>query len=56
MSLASHFQGYQEFSYLLDTLRENIKIDKEFASDAIHSRLFHFTAPGGKARIIANVD
>jgi len=23
---------------------------------AIHSKLFHFTAPGGKARIIANVD
>lgn len=24
--------------------------------EATHSRLFHFTAPGGKARIIANVD
>jgi len=29
---------------------------KEEGQDIKHSRLFHFTANGGKARIIANVD
>jgi hypothetical protein len=55
-NLASHFKGYREFVLLIETLALNVSIDKEFAKDAIHSRLFHFTAPGGKSRVIANVD
>lgn len=31
-------------------------VEKSKADDIKHSRLFHFTANGGKARIIANVD
>lgn len=56
INMAKHFKGSTEFSLLLNTLNLNVKIDAEFVKDAIHSRLFHFTAPGGKARIIANVD
>jgi len=55
-ALASQFRGSNEFLLLLDTLVANVALDKDFIKDAIHSRLFHFTAPGGKARIIANVD
>lgn len=54
--LSSHFEGHKEFHKLVDTLAVNVALDKEFISDKIHSRLFHFTAPGGKPRMIANVD
>lgn len=56
LALSSHFKGSTEFHLLVETLAANVAIDKEFSKGAIHSRLFHFTAAGGKARIIANVD
>lgn len=56
MLLSRHFKGFKHFSYLLETLMTNVKIDPDFMKRKIHSRLFHFTAPGGKARMIANVD
>jgi hypothetical protein len=56
LALSGQFKGYKEFHLLVNTLVTNVQIDKEFMKGAIHSRLFHFTAPGGKARIIANVD
>jgi hypothetical protein len=54
--LASNFEGNKEFLLLLETLALNVSVDKDFLKDTIHSRLFHFTAPGGKSRVIANVD
>jgi hypothetical protein len=54
--LASNFKGWKEFDLLLETLILNVSIDQKFGKDAVHSRLFHFTAPGGKSRVIANVD
>lgn len=56
IGLATHFKNGDEFCYLVNTLTENIQIDKSFMKDKICSRLFHFTANGGKARMIANVD
>jgi hypothetical protein len=56
LALSGHFKGSDEFHLLVNTLVANVQIDEDFTKDAIHSRLFHFTAPGGKARIIANVD
>lgn len=51
-SLSKYFKNHEELEYFLLTLFENVRD----LPKAIHSRLFHFTAPGGKARIIANVD
>lgn len=56
IKLASHFEGYNEFGPLMESLIINVQLDKDFIKDAIHSRLFHFTAPGGKSRVIAQVD
>lgn len=50
--LVRHFSGGDQFTYFVETLFLNISD----LGKAIHSRLFHFTAPGGKARIIANAD
>jgi hypothetical protein len=55
-NLSKHFKGSEQFLYLINTLEENIRIDPDFMIGKIHSRLFHFTASGGKARMIANVD
>jgi hypothetical protein len=58
-SLASHFDEFNKFSVLCDKLYDFAQLKWLHAPhvDAmIHSKLFHFTAPGGKARIIANVD
>lgn len=52
LSLARHFNGGREFIYFVETLFLNLSD----LGKTIHSRLFHFTAPGGKARIIANAD
>jgi hypothetical protein len=52
LGFAAHFPNGDHFIYLAKILFENIKD----ISGTIHSRLFHFTAKGGKARVIANVD
>jgi hypothetical protein len=52
IGMAKEFSNGQHFVYLAEVLFANIWDMK----DTIHSRLFHFTAKGGKARIIANVD
>jgi len=51
--LSLHFDNSYEFNSILDVLTEYTEQDSK---DKICSRLFHFTAPGGKSRIIANVD
>nr|UTR30267.1 RNA-dependent RNA polymerase [Hymenoscyphus fraxineus mitovirus 2] len=53
---SKHFKGSEQFLYLMNTLEENMRIDPDFMTGKIHSRLFHFTASGGKARMMANVD
>jgi hypothetical protein len=50
--MASFFKNGDDFTKLITLISENISIN----SKVIHSRLFSFTASGGKARIIANVD
>jgi len=53
--VSSQFSGFSDFQILIDTLYENIKLDKDFAMTP-HSRLVTFTAPGMKARVIAVAD
>jgi hypothetical protein len=55
-SLSTCFKGHKEFLTLLDAIILNISIDPEFMKDKYHSRLVTFSAPGGKARVIAIVD
>jgi hypothetical protein len=49
---AKEIPEHHHFIYLVEVLFENIWD----LNNTIHSKLFHFTAKGGKARIIANVD
>jgi hypothetical protein len=42
--------------HLLETIALNLSIDKDFIGSKYHSKIFTFTASGGKARIIAIVD
>nr|QXN75367.1 MAG: RNA-dependent RNA polymerase [Grapevine-associated mitovirus 14] len=51
-SFAKNFKNHDQLEHFLLVLFENVRD----LPKALHSRLFHFTAPGGKARIIANVD
>ncbi|AGT55877.1 RNA-dependent RNA polymerase [Ophiostoma mitovirus 7] len=55
-SMSSYFQGGKELLDIINSVSLNIELDKEFCKDAIHSRLVHFTAPGGKSRLICVVD
>jgi hypothetical protein len=57
-SLAKNFNGSKDLFLLLEHLNDDIYKTQVQAVDkkTIHSRLFTFTAPGGKSRIIANVD
>jgi hypothetical protein len=50
--LMNIFEGGAQLKHFVETLFLNTC---ELPT-SIHSRLFHFTAPGGKSRIIANVD
>lgn len=50
--MAGFFKNGDDLIKLITGIKENISIK----SNVIHSRLFNFTAQGGKARIIANVD
>lgn len=52
LSWSKNFEGSEQFDYLVRILFENIRD----MPGRIHSKLFHFTSKGGKARIIANVD
>lgn len=59
MSFGMNFENFHEFYYLLNCIQTGQANLKGLVKDGeipIHSRLFHFTAPGGKSRIIANVD
>jgi hypothetical protein len=67
IEISREFENGQEFSrFFLEAEKAKIKFanlyNKSFQSledgthDYIHSRLFNFTAPGGKFRVIANVD
>lgn len=56
LTISDKFKNGSDFRYFLLTLKENIQIDPDFLKGKIHSRLFHFSANGGKARMIANVD
>jgi hypothetical protein len=59
--LAENFENFQDFKKLVLMLSDNLEFFKEELEqnqepDPIHSRLFTFTAKGGKSRVIANVD
>jgi hypothetical protein len=56
INLAKNFKGSQDFISLINHLSDNIEYFDLENESPIHSRLFTFTAPGGKSRIIANVD
>jgi len=66
--LAKNFEGYNLFSDLVNNIQRNVTdsasiadpvytlyTDKE-SEKCLHSKVFTFTAPGGKARIIAMAD
>jgi len=57
-NLAKNFENYRDFESLVTYLKDNIDyFEREDNGDSdIHSRLFTFTAAGGKSRVIANVD
>jgi len=55
IGLASQFRFGKAFIKIVEILKVNI-YDPEYIKDKIHSRLVTFTAPGGKARIIAVAD
>jgi len=69
-NLASNFEGYEVFSKLVNAINDNMLshriIDNEWVAikrgdidpelKLMHSKVFTFTAPGGKARIIAMAD
>jgi hypothetical protein len=58
MELTSNFDNAHDFKSLIGYLSDNIDyFDLEpTEKEDIHSRLFTFTASGGKSRVIANVD
>jgi len=55
IGLAGQFKFGKAFIKIVEILKVNI-YDPEYIKDKIHSRLVTFTAPGGKARIIAVAD
>jgi hypothetical protein len=55
LKIATHFKGGDEFSLLIENLFANTAWDKTFPITKA-SRLVTFTAPGGKARVIAIAD
>lgn len=55
MGMAGHFKFGSQFKKIVEILMVNIW-NQEYTEDKIHSRLVTFTAPGGKARIIAVAD
>jgi len=62
MLIAEKFPGGDNLIQLLKNLIADVKMNyKRYFNEkkeilVRHSRLFHFTAPGGKSRVIANVD
>jgi hypothetical protein len=56
--LTKNFENYRDFESLVTYLKENIEYfeREDNEEEDIHSRLFTFTAAGGKSRVIANVD
>jgi len=57
-NLVKNFDNYRDFETLVTYLEDNIDYFERDENDLddIHSRLFTFTAAGGKSRVIANVD